>query len=633
MKKQCLIISTVVLSMLSIEIFAQEKNEKTIELDEIQIDSRFKIKKENSGKIAYKITPQAIEKNKGKTIVDLINRITGIEINGNTSVQGQNLGYFIRGGTTKEVVILIDGLQIVNPLENSFDLRLLDLEQVDSIEITKGASSTLYGSGAATAVIDIRLKKAKQEKINTSLSFFSGTNKVQDKANRGSVTQGSVNINGRIDKLNYLAGFSTYKSDGFSAAKDETADQIFNDDPFRRSNVNLRLGYDFSDAFSFSLFGEINDYHNSYDADSFTDGDNISETKNHRIGIAPGYTYGNGSIHLKAAYTKYENDRVQTSFPGTSNGVNYMADAFIKHRFSGVNLIAGVNYQHNTIETFSIPFGATELTKDVYTETPEATITDPYVNIIYISKIGFNLNAGVRLNNHSRYGNHFVYNFNPSFRFKNDDGYVRFFGSYSTAFIAPSIQDLYASWGNPDLEPQESLTYEAGAEFRKKGFIINAVYFNRDVDNLIVFDPGTFTLINSGDTQIYGIEISTTYTITNNFTVNGNYTHTRNKDIAIRLPKNKANVGLSYSLRNTTNFSLDYQYVSDRDDTDFRDFLNVQNVTLASYSLLDFAVNHEFNKHVKVYFSATNLFNEYYQEVFGFSTRGRNFKLGTRFQF
>jgi vitamin B12 transporter len=39
-------------------------------------------------------------------------------------------------------------------------LRLLPVEQIESIEIMKGASSTLYGSGAATGVINITLKKA-----------------------------------------------------------------------------------------------------------------------------------------------------------------------------------------------------------------------------------------------------------------------------------------------------------------------------------------------------------------------------------------------------------------------------------------------------------------------------------------
>ena len=150
------------------------------------------------------------------------------------------------------------------------------------------------------------------------------------------------------------------------------------------------------------------------------------------------------------------------------------------------------------------------------------------------------------MNNHNIYGNNFVYNFNPSYRFGNDNGYTRIFGSYSTAFVAPSIQDLFSSFGNPDLDPQESTTIEFGAEFKKDSFTINATYFNRDVTNLIVFDPVSFILINSGDTKINGVEVNASYIFTNSLDVNANYTFTDNEDAAIRIPKSKANLGLSY---------------------------------------------------------------------------------------
>ena len=613
---------------------AQEKNKKDrVELDEVVIDSRFKIKKENSGKIVKKITPAMIERNKGKTVVDLINTVAGIEINGSTSSPGQNLSYFVRGGRSNEVVILIDGVQVVNPLQNNFDLRLLDLEQVESIEISKGASSTLYGSGAATAVISIRLKKAKEGAFNASVSTFLGTNQTQNADTEGQTIQTSVNVNGRSEDFNYLVSFSSLEANGFSAARDETLTQSFNKDGFRRNNASIKLGYNFSENFRATLSGNINNFNNSYDGGAFTDGNNFDRNSNYRIGFAPEYTYDGGSVHFNVSYNKYDIDRVKTSFPGKSNGSNYIIDAFVKHKFNQVNLIAGVNFQSNEIQTFSIPFGATELAETVFAEEPKSTITDPYANIVYISDFGLNINTGVRLNNHNKYGSHFVYNFNPSYRFTNDNGYTRIFGSYSTAFIAPSIQDLYASYGNVDLQPQESLTYEFGAEYKRNSFVFNAVYFNRDVENIIVFDSTIFSLVNGGDTTINGFELSSSYDILDNLNVNGNYTFTKNDQIAIRIPKNKINLGVSYTLLSKTNFSLDYQYVSDRDETDFRNFLAPASVTLDSYTLVDFSVNHELTKNIKVFVSATNLLNEDYQEVFGFSTRGRNYKAGIRFQF
>ena len=136
--------------------------------------------------------------------------------------------------------------------------------------------------------------------------------------------------------------------------------------------------------------------------------------------------------------------------------------------------------------------GKLKLFKTVYNEKPIARLIDPYVNAVYVSDFGLNINAGVRLNNHNKYGNHFVYNANPSYTIKQENGYVKFLGSYSTAFLAPSVQELYASWGNIDLKPQESTTYEGGVEYKYNSLVLNAVYFNRDVKNIIAFNSTAF---------------------------------------------------------------------------------------------------------------------------------------------
>ena len=68
MKKSWILAIALTLGLFGVS-FGQEteQEEKREELDEIVIDSRFKIKKENSGKIVHKITPAVIEQNKGKT--------------------------------------------------------------------------------------------------------------------------------------------------------------------------------------------------------------------------------------------------------------------------------------------------------------------------------------------------------------------------------------------------------------------------------------------------------------------------------------------------------------------------------------------------------------------------------------
>ncbi|GAL71347.1 TonB-dependent receptor [Jejuia pallidilutea] len=151
--------------------FAQEKqadSTKVQQLDEVVIsDSRFELKRENSGKTVIKISQQEIERNQGRTLADVINTKSGIEVNGSRSVAGQNISSFVRGGNNRQVLVLVDGVQINDPslVNNEFDLRLIDLNTIASIEIVKGAASTLYGNAAATAVINITTKKPPEMKF------------------------------------------------------------------------------------------------------------------------------------------------------------------------------------------------------------------------------------------------------------------------------------------------------------------------------------------------------------------------------------------------------------------------------------------------------------------------------------
>ena len=193
--------------------FAQEqaKSTKVQQLEEIVVsDSRFDLKREYSGKTVIKISKEEIENNQGRNIAELINTKSGIEINGSRSVEGQNLGYYVRGGNSRQVLVLIDGIAVNDPslVSNEFDLRLLDLNTIESIEIIKGAASTLYGNAAATAVISITTKKASNNKIAGNFLSVVGTNQSQDDLNYyGSSFTNNASVSGTLNKLTYLASF------------------------------------------------------------------------------------------------------------------------------------------------------------------------------------------------------------------------------------------------------------------------------------------------------------------------------------------------------------------------------------------------------------------------------------------
>jgi vitamin B12 transporter len=220
-----------------------------------------------------------------------------------------------------------------------------------------------------------------------------------------------------------------------------------------------------------------------------------------------------------------------------------------------------------------------------------------------------------------------VYSLNPSYKIPVEEGYAKILGSYATSFIAPNLSQLFGFFGaNPDLEPEENTTIEGGLEYNtKKGFRVNGVYFNRKEDNTIIY-TSAYENANA-DATVHGFEVEAQMDLVENLSIATNYTFTEVKDgVRLRVPKHKANASLGYDICENSFVSLNYQFVGSRTDTDFSTFMNED---LSSYTLVDLYVSHKLiNNKLKLFASVTNLLNEDYFEILGYTTKGRNVSLG-----
>lgn len=640
-KKTCVL--GVCCTLMSAFGFSQEDEvSKTEQLDEVVVtNSRFEIKREDSGKVITKITQKELKKLQGKSIAEIINNTVGIEINGTKSNAGQNLSYFVRGGRNRQVLILIDGIALsdASQIANDYDLRLLNANQVESIEILKGASSTLYGSGAATAVINIKLKEALKKSISANFRSVLGSNQSQnDNDYHLENFKNSVSINGTVNKFNYLASFGNQFTDGLSAIKLGSEKDAFN-----AINGHIKLGYKFSNVFNFSMYGSFDKYKADFDDGfMFQDADNMIKTNQHRIGMSSNYKYRNGSIIVNAATNNIERD-VTSNYPNIYKAKSYLMDVYNKYIFNDTfYTVLGVNYQDNRMESFEVPFGSTSLEQSISPNDATFTIVDPYVNVVYVSNFGLNINSGLRFNNHSEYGSHFVYSINPSFKKDVTFGYIKGLVSYSTAYITPSLYQLFEpTYGNINLKPEENTTLEIGAEFRiTNKATTSVVYFNRKETNFIDFvDLGSwvFQYKNTDETFIAsGVELIADYKFSSKVSIKANATYTKIEDnLNLRIPKIKVNIKLNYQVNDHLFMSASYQFNDDRNDTFYNNvtFAN-EDVTLKSYSLLDFYASHKLiNNKVTLFTNVTNILNSDYEELYGYSTKGRNIAFGFNLSF
>lgn len=612
---------------------------KVQQLDEVVIsDSRFELNRENSGKVITKITRADLEKVQGQSIAQIINRTVGVEINGARSNAGQQLNYYVRGGRNRQVLILIDGIQLsdASQIANDYDLRLLNSDQVESIEILKGASSTLYGSNAATAVINIKLKSASKKPFQLSLRSSLGSNQNQDESDyRIEDFKNSVTLNGALGKFNYLASFGHQFTDGLSAISSGTELDAFNS-----HNGILKLGYRFSNAFNLNLYGSFDNFRTEFDDAFFlVDANNISTSKQYRIGLSSEFKYSNGSLIVNAALNTIDRD-IESNFPATFKAEGFIVDTYNRYNFNNqFYTVLGLNVQQQNMESFAIPFGSTNLVQSINPDVAKFTTTDPYANIVYVSDFGLNVNAGLRLNNHNEYGSHLVYSLNPSYRFNTDFGYLKGITSYSTAYIVPSLFQLFdASFGNIDLEPEENQTFEVGAELsiaNKATFSI--VYFNRNQKQFIDFvDTGNFVFQYQNIEETFnasGLEFSGDIAFFDTLKLHTNFTYTKVEDlitIRARIPEFSANARIDYQFSDATLMSLSYQYGGERADlfTDAFTFQS-QEVTLKDFSIIDLYFSHKLIKNkLTLFANISNIFDEDYEELFGFTTLGRNVNIG-----
>lgn len=638
---------SVLFALISSCVFAQDK--ETIasqqELDEVVVsDSKFALAKEKSGKVITNITAKELQNRPGQSVATILNTVAGVEINGNQSAPGKNLGYYIRGGKNSQVLILIDGIPVndASGISMEYDLRLLPVEQVESIEIMKGAASTLYGSGAATGLINIKLKKSGKKSLSGNAYFRVGTNAtaVHQNQKAADFNQG-FSINGRTTKLSYFAALNSAETKGISQIAPPNPNVNYEEDPFSRLNYMAKVGYQVAKQLSLDFFGNYDQIKNDYDGGFDNTGTsdthlNTTSSKQFRFGFSPKFKYDKGEFIINSSLNKLV--RSYDELDTYSNSVGFSqyesrsvnVDGFNKYQLSeSFYLVSGLQYQFHDANSVT-PYG------NIAKESTKFNMIDPYITGVYTSSFGFNLNVGARWNNHSAYGNQLVYNVNPSFDFQSLP--FKIISSYSTAFVTPSLYQLYSQYGNSKLTPEKNSTAEVGFETQlgNKKIRWNVVGFYREQTNFIgfYFNPTTYAsnYINiDGLNKAKGIETEIHFVLSNQLKWNSNYTFTQVDEVLNRLiPKHKVNSSLDYKVSENFFWNVNYQYTDSRKDTFFDgNTYATTKVKLGSYHLLNSLVQYEIIKKKLIIFgSVNNIFNVDFEENIGYSTLGRNYKLG-----
>lgn len=607
---------------------AAQEEVSTISLSEVVVTgTKFEIPVEKSGKSIYKLNAKDIEQNAGKTVADLLNEVPGIQMDGNFGAPGTNISYFVRGGRNKNTLILIDGVPLNDPsgIDASFDLRFLPIGQIESIEVLKGGLSTLYGTGAAAAVINIKLKEAATEGVHGQLDYSFGSFKTH---------QLSANVNGTQDKLSYVVSGGFMDSEGFSAASSENSASDFQKDGVNQKNGSIKLGLQMTDQLKLGVNAGFDKFSADYDGGAFVDAQNQNNGEQFRIGINPTYNYGSGNVKVNLLLNTGTREFV-SDFPSEFESKNLQTEITHEHSITDqIKTLVGVNYQKLSSKQVADPDPGYE----------DFNLVDPFASIYFDHNSGFNIHAGLRLNTHSEYGSEIVYNINPSYLLLiNQDITFKVLGSVSTSYITPSLYQLYSIYGNPDLKPERSVNYEGGVSFYLgKSIALNTVYFRRDETDPIQFESlfdadgnwigGVYNNTTS-ERVVKGIEADIRWSINEKINVRANYAYvtTDEETTFYRIPNTKLGATLTVTPVENLDVSAKYNYTGERTIFDFGAFAEIN---LDAYSLVDlFASYRLMDQKLSVYGGINNILDEDFDGIYGFATRGRNATVGVNYKF
>jgi len=599
-------------------VFAQDSRQ----LEEVVIQATKNDQKQGqTGKVVTIIGKEQLERSAGKNLPELLSEQAGIIVGGATSNQGLNKGLFIRGAGTAYAVVLIDGIPAVNPsgAGSAFDLRMFGIDQIDHIEIIKGGQSTIYGSDAIAGVINIITKKGKND---VSSVYGNGTIGSYDSY------KGTIGINSNVSGFSYNIGYTQAKTAGISEAADSSATVgKFEKDGNRTAALNANFSLQASKQLSFSPFFRYFYGRYAFDGGAFVDNpDNNYKTKHVNAGLNTKYEFGTGKINLNYSYETTWNDTQNQYGVSQSQGKMNLLDLYYNQSLGDhITLLAGIDNRRTSLNG---------------SYRAENNLFSTYASVFLHDLNAFNLEVGGRYNHHDLYGDNITYSVTPSFDLNKS---VKFFGTISTNFKAPTLDMLFGLYGaNLELKPENSQNYEAGVNLKTadNNLSLRISAFHRDLKDAIVY--GNVGYVNQVSQTAKGFELEPRFKY-NDFTVTGFYAYVEGTEFnfvnnavensLFRRPKHSIGVNLGLKATADLFVSANYKYLGKRTDGDF-DFVNPHVVSMPAFNLVDLYTEYKLPKtQVKIFIDLKNIFDEKYNEYYGYQSMGFNMNAGVSFNF
>ena len=589
-------------------------------------------------------TEEDLQRRQVKTVVEALRLTQGTAVlqsggpGGNTNVR-------IRGGTNSQTLVLIDGAIVNSATLGSFNFAHLTADNIEKIEIVRGAQSTLWGADALGGVINITTKRGQGAPKAGAFFEYGSFNTLRE----------GGHVSGSKGPVDFSFALSRWDTTGISQINYRRG--ATERDDYRNWQVSSRLGMalprDGRLDFNFRWWNA------SLDIDSSSGPSDVIKARNdsERF-IFSGQYRQSWTDWWTHALTLSRSQDAGLFVPGTLQ--RNLSTGMTRVPFGDPNETRVVANRIESQHDFSFNQYVTLTAGYQFREQLGENDTGLSEKIVSshagFGQMQFNLfdrffsTVGVRQDHFNVFGDATTYRVTGGYLVKETDTKIR--SSYATGFRAPTINELFwPGFGNPDLQPEKSQSFDMGVDqtlFAERVKISGGYFWNRyrnliqTIQSAEVCGTGAFGAnycpVNVASAKAQGWEGVVNVVVVEEqpwvkrLELKGQYTRTLTRDLMSnarlrRWPVDQASLSLYYQPVDVLNMILDFRFVGSQ----FNDRDNTRRV--GSFDVVNLAVNYDLSEQLQAYVRVDNLFDEEYEEVLYYGTPGRSVFGGIRANF
>jgi len=582
------------------------------------------------GGSASVLTADDLDQRGARLLSDVLRDIPGIAVSRSGGIGGAT-AVRIRGAESRHVLVLVDGINIVDPVVRTVDFSSVLVEDGARIEVLRGQQSSLYGAEAIGGVIqyftpDGRTSPGVRARVEYATS---------------DTVNGMLQFGGAGEALDYAFTASGYSTQGEPNTRGGTRDLGYNN-----ATGSAKFGYQISDnlrligvARASRAHGDVN---GASDADGvLIDNDDFYVSNNQAAKLElQGQTLGGAWTHSLSGQAARSAGR------GLSGSGGFFPSTFDQTgERRKLSYVTAYNFGEGVKQKVT---GAIDLQQEILEQSNDPLtreIDSTSGALVYDAVFGDQtaIGAAVRHDSNDTFASFTSYRLQGTYGFGQG---TRIRAATGTGIQYPTQASLYGYFGsyvgNPDLKPETSRGWEAGVEHEFGGAVTAGVtYFDSVLTNKIVDNP-TFTgSVNlPGKSDMSGVEVFVEARLSDAWDVSLAYTWLDEKAgtppvQALRRAEHIASFNINWtSPSERLRANLNIRHNGEQNDNRFPSappFVAAE--TLPSFTLVGLSGEFSVTDKVRVYARADNLFDELYEEVYSYRGQGRSLNLGVKASF